>query len=380
VNGSSVGTGPTLVNPTLAEGDVVSCEMVSSAACFVPATAVSNLVTAQKLAYSPTVAWTETFGTSTSSSLTGYVAGYSGYTNGQGFTFSGSPSGYPDVRTSQASPTGSGASGGSNMYFATIGTAAGPVVLDISGINTTAAFPNILSFWAWNDGFVLSDASSFKVSYSTDGITYYPLSYGPTSGTLGWYQITINNALPYASNVRLRFTQSASIQARIDDLTLTKYTTGDASITGPASFCSGNVTLNALPNAAGLTYAWSDLSSGTSTTVSSATTTNLTITDIFGCNSSASKVTTVDCNYTWTGATSTAMDNSLPTGAPNGIPNDCAHNVTIPTGLSTYPTIGLATFTVGNLNIEDGATLTINGGNAVGGLKVCGDVTAGHDY
>jgi hypothetical protein len=52
------------------------------------------------------------------------------------------------------------------------------------------------------------------------------------------------------------------------------------------------------------------------------------------------------------------------------------HNVTIPTGLSTYPTIGLATFTVGNLNIGDGATLTINGGGT-GGLKVCGDVTAG---
>lgn len=93
------------------------------------------------------------------------------------------------------------------------------------------------------------------------------------------------------------------------------------------------------------------------------------------CDDNNASLTTNCSDYTWTGATSTQW--SQPTNwSPSSVPNDCAHNVTIPTGLSTYPTIGLATFTVGNLNIGDGATLTINGGGT-GGLKVCLDVTAG---
>lgn len=79
--------------------------------------------------------------------------------------------------------------------------------------------------------------------------------------------------------------------------------------------------------------------------------------------------------YTWTGDTSTAW--TEPTNwSPNGLPNDCANDVTIPNGLTNYPLIGLATFTVGDLTIQEGATLTINGGGT-GSLKVCGDVTAG---
>lgn len=653
VNGSSASTANPYNAPanTFNNGDQIYCVMTVSGSCASPTTAKSNLLSAQIFAHNKTTAWTETFGTGTASSSPTVVT-YTGYTNGQGFTFGQSPAGYPEIRTSSPSPTGSGASGGSNLYFATIGTAGAPVVYTINGINTTNAYPNTLSFWVYNDGSAISNTSAFKIEFSTDGANYFPLTYGPTSSTLGWYFLSIEKALPLATNVRLRFTQSASIQARIDDLKLEKYSTTPASITPSVTptFCNlGTVQLTAAPTATpALTYAWSSSPSSpsflSSTTVSDPTATNVTatrtytvaITDAFTCSSTASQAVTINpeatvqlgastpiyteafasglpagwsintpsgaqydwgavtstsssgytgasgsnnfvvansatganattvsqlissafdvseysnisviwgarktasypsngalyysingstwtevvftdvaangtwalvnggvpvripdlgaattlylrwdgravtdlsnyriddiqifglkdivecasigtvsvpyassanattyslsagspalpsfvtqagtlaagggtlsvvipngsadgdynftlsinglngcnatytipltlnCDYTWTGATSSAW--TTPTNwTPNGIPNDCAHNVTIPNGLTTYPTIGLATFTVGNFTIEEGATLTINGGS-IGGLKVCGDVTAG---
>ena len=278
---------------TLSNGDAITLSVTSSGSCLTTPTATSNQLTAQKLAYSPTTVWTETFGTNTTTN----VAAYASYSNGQGFTFAGSPGGYPEIRTSQPSPTGSGASGGSNMFFATIGSAGGPVVLTISGINTTSAFPNNLSFWVWNDGFALSNSSSFKMEYSTDGTNYFPITYGPTSATLNWYFITINNALPKASNVRLRFTQSGSIQARLDDIKLQAYTTGDASVSpsGPIDICSGATqTLNATPNpGSGITYLWNNAATTAGIGVTTGSNYIVTLTDVFGCKSSASTVVNI---------------------------------------------------------------------------------------
>lgn len=54
-------------------------------------------------------------------------------------------------------------------------------------------------------------------------------------------------------------------------------------------------------------------------------------------------------------------------------PTTCSDNVLIPTSPSgtLFPTIGLATFTAGDVTVQQGATITING---AGGLQVCGDL------
>jgi hypothetical protein len=335
---------------TLSNGDIVSLSITATGSCITSTTATSNQLWAQKLAYTPTTLFSESFGTSSTTT----ISSYSSYTNGQGLVFSGTPAGYPEIKTTQVSPTASGASGSSNMFFATVGTAGGTVRLNISGINTTNAFPNVLSFWLYNDGYTLSSNNSgFAVEYSTDGTNYFPLTYGPTGSSAAWSLITINNALPKAPNVRLRFTQSSSIQARLDDIKLVKYTTGDAAITPSVTpeFCgTGTVQLVSAPTATpALTYAWSSSPASptflSSTSVSNPTATNvtatrnytLTITDGFGCKSTASQAVTI---------------NPLPSAAPSSNTPVCVGdainldaNETGGTGAFTYSWSGPNSYT-----------------------------------
>ncbi|MDW8272770.1 MAG: G8 domain-containing protein [Chitinophagales bacterium] len=55
------------------------------------------------------------------------------------------------------------------------------------------------------------------------------------------------------------------------------------------------------------------------------------------------------------------------------VPNSCAANVIIPAGTPFQPTISGANYTVGNVNISSGVTLTLAGNN----LNVCGNWTGG---
>jgi len=463
-------TNSTLVNPTLAEGDAITCEMVSNDACFVPATAISNSVTAQKFAYSPiTTVWTEDFGTgSTTLSLT-----YAGYTNSQtpplGFACNTTGNSL-DIRTSNAGPNG-----GSNVFFPTYSAGSTPATkfLTISNINTTNAFPNRLSF---NLGTVNSSSTfpsaGFTVEYSTDGVNFTPMSY-PTfstvflSGSSYWSStpVILNESLPYGSNIRVRFT-STSLSLRLDDVKLEKYTVGDAVITAPSlTVCAPatiTLTASATPGTSpsGFTYKWND-NSMASTLANANGNYSVTLTDGFGCKSSASVTATVNplptataggalsdiCQSgtsaqmggsvgggatggtwsggagTWTNATNPATATYTASASESGsitltlttsggscgtttaaksitvntctntwlgttaqwnlgsnwtsgsFPNSCSDDAIIPSGLTNYPLIGTATFTVGNLTIQSGATITVNA--PLGGLNVCGNLTGG---
>jgi hypothetical protein len=307
VNGSAAGTNSSVFNTTLSDGDYVYCSVtVASDACASSTTALSNLKFAKGLSHTPTTIFTETFG---NSGGTTPVSGYSGFTNGQSLTFTvNAGSSAPDIRITQASNI-TGASGGSNIFFPTFASGGSNVnkTLTISGINTTSAYPNDLSFLLYKNSGTGSglDESTFKLEVSIDGTTFFPLPYPGISSTqgAGWYEISIPNALPKSSNVRIRFTNMAGNQPRIDDIKLIANTGATAVITpsGSTTLCSpANVNLQASPTASGITFLWNNGGSTTSSiTASSTSNYQVTLTDAYTCTSSASQSVTVNMPTTW---------------------------------------------------------------------------------
>jgi hypothetical protein len=124
-----------------------------------------------------------------------------------------------DIRTTTASTTYSGASGGGNFFLTnTVGTG-----FTISGINTSAYTSLTLSFGAYKST-TASNFSELRVEYSTNGTTFTALTIPaqPTgSGTANWRLITATGTIPSSSTLTLRFTnQGTSPQFRLDDITL----------------------------------------------------------------------------------------------------------------------------------------------------------------
>jgi hypothetical protein len=470
-NGSPISgeTNSTYTAPanTLSNGDIVSLNITATGTCISSTTASSNQMSAQKLAHTPTTIWTESFGTgSTTLTLT-----YAGYTNGKGLTFACNTTGNSlDIRTTGVSPAG-----GSNVFFPTYSSGASTKFLVISGINTTlpGSFPNKLSFYFGSNNTAGTYTSNdFQVEYSLDGTNYYPMTFPNivTTGSPAWTAsaVTVDQTLPLGSNVRVRFT-SSSQSFRLDDIKLVGYTTADAAITPSVTpeFCAtGTVQLVSSPTATpALTYAWSASPASptflSSTSVSNPTATNvtatrnytLTITDGFGCKSTASQTVTInplpsaapssntpvcvgdainiDANetggtgaftYSWSGPdgytnTSTGTPSLTATATSGGtynvtvtdskncsatastsvvvntcgpntwlgvntdwndhlnwstdtVPNSCAHNLVIP-NLANDPIISTP-INVGNIEIQNGAQLTLNST-----LSICGTLTGG---
>jgi hypothetical protein len=368
VNGVNVGTNSNTFTSSFNSGDDVWVLMTAdAAACASPSTDTSNILFAKGLAYDSANAWVESFGTTGASGGTA-LSGYTGYTNGQSLVFSGTG----DVRTTSVVSTteaGAPAASGGSHGFMNSGE-----VIHVANINTLNAYPNKLGFYL-NKGTNAQNGSDLKIEVSVDGINYFqiPSVSVPTgSGTVGnfiWFYREILNALPKASNVRLRFTSTAGIN-RIDDLRLTKYTTADATIdtSGPAAFCVGNnVTLTANPASGNtLTYLWTGGSSSNSIIVSATGTSSVTITDAFGCASSASKATTVLTNSVYfrdfdgDGYGNEAISAISCTGAPAGYvadKTDCNDN---------------------NINVHPGATEVCGDGidnDCSGGDLVCSGYT-----
>lgn len=76
-------------------------------------------------------------------------------------------------------------------------------------------------------------------------------------------------------------------------------------------------------------------------------------------------------DYVWTGAVSTDWNNAS-NWTPAGVPNDCAHNISIPNTVSNFPILN-SNASVGKVNIADNASLTITTGQ----LQVCKNWTGG---
>ena len=302
VNGVNEGTNSNTFTSSFNAGDDVWVLMTADpSSCVSPQTDTSNIFFVKGLSYDSANVWVETFGTTAASGGTA-LNSYSGYTNGASLSYSGTG----DVRTTgvvSTSVSGAPAASGGSHGFMNAGEA-----INISGINTTNAYPNKIGFYI-NKSTNAQNGSDLRIEVSTDGTNYYqiPSVAIPTgSGTTGnfvWFYREIANALPEASNVRLRFTNNGTGLYRIDDLRLTKYTTKNASIdtSGPAVFCAGgNVTLTANPASGNtLTYSWTGGSTANNITVSATGTNSVTITDAFGCKSSASKATTASPNVTY---------------------------------------------------------------------------------
>jgi hypothetical protein len=133
-------------------------------------------------------------------------------------------SGTGDLRATSVSSGYSGASGGANVFLTNNGSSN----FQIAGISSISCSDLTLTFGAFKST-TASDMSELLVEFSTDGVTYIPISIPaqPTgSGTANWRLITLN--LPPAAanqtNLRLRWTNTASgsglPQFRIDDVSL----------------------------------------------------------------------------------------------------------------------------------------------------------------
>lgn len=421
VNGSPVGTNSATYSPaasSLSNGDVVTVEMTATG-CVSPSTVTSNPITVQKFAYGPlTTVWTEDFGTSGASTITGYASSLN-----PTFTFTGSGNPIPDLRTSTASP-----GGGANVFMGASGF--DYRIWTISGINTTSAFPNKLSFYIYNPSSSALTSPDFILEVSTDGTNFIEVNYGTVSAGQGWKQVSVDNALPKSSTVWLRFRSQlqGATNIRFDDIKLEKYTTGDATITpaGAITLCSPAtqvLTATATPGTtpSGFTYLWSNSATTSTVTASSTGTYSVTLTDVFGCKSSATKSVTVNTPATWyedsdgdgygnaavtqsscaqptgyvanntdcndanasfttnCGTVNTWLGNTIQWSAPGNwsfghAPVSCSDDALIPSSPvgGNYPTIGLVSPTVGNIEIQNGARITAN--NV---LKVCGNLTGG---
>jgi hypothetical protein len=206
VNGTSVGApNAATYSPaanTLANGDIVTVEMTATG-CVSPSTVISNPLTAQKFAYGPvTSVWTEGFGTSDVS-----MNSYNSTANPTlTFTASGNP--LPDIRTSTVSP-----GGGANVYMGASGFLTR--TWTISGINTTNAFPNKLSFNIYNPSSSTLTNTSFWLEVSTDGTNFSEVDYGSIAGPQGWKLVSVDNALPKSSTVWLRFNSNVQGATKI---------------------------------------------------------------------------------------------------------------------------------------------------------------------
>lgn len=168
--------------------------------------------------FAQTIIFSENFGISPASSSP-YPAA-TGYPNYQNMTAPIAFSGTADVRNSSNSAGAyTNASGGANVFLT---STAGRYLL-IEGINTSA-YPTAdlrLSFGLRQESSTPAlPNSALLLEYSLDGVTYLPLNYTRTVNS-AWELITVSSGVPSALNLRLRFTQTATTQYRVDDVMIT---------------------------------------------------------------------------------------------------------------------------------------------------------------
>ena len=160
--------------------------------------------------------YNENFGTPTGTTL------YPAYTTGTApATFNNaSPilySGSGDVRVTSVSSGYVGATGAGNVFLT--GTAGRNLIIE--GINTTSATSAnlVLSF-----GYITNaTATQLTVEQSSDGTTFTPIAF-TNNTTTAWTLVTIpGGTLLSTANLRLRFTQPATAQMRLDDVKIVNF-------------------------------------------------------------------------------------------------------------------------------------------------------------
>lgn len=154
--------------------------------------------------------YTEGFGTPPAGNPT--ATAYTGYdTTTAGVTYSGTAT----ARTTSASSGYTGATGAGNMYFGA------SQVFEIAGINTAAynTADLTLTFGQLQQNASETTSDNLKLEVSTDGTAYTQVAYARTAAT-GWSLVTVAGGIPATANLRIRFTQTSTIQYRLDDIKL----------------------------------------------------------------------------------------------------------------------------------------------------------------
>jgi methionine-rich copper-binding protein CopC len=167
--------------------------------------------------------------------LTSYLAGSAPATFQNKGTLTYSATG--DVRTSSASTTYAGASGGGNIFL----TSASPALnrnFEIGGINTTGFATFELSFGI-NRSNVSQTLAELSLQYSLDGTDYVAITVPTVTGATGWSRVTLPNlTFPSSTSLRLRWTNTSAVasggqQLRLDDVVLTGSGSSGTDTTAP---------------------------------------------------------------------------------------------------------------------------------------------------
>lgn len=181
--------------------------------------------------------YSENFGTPTGTTAFDVYAGQTApatFQNGAPITYTGNG----DVRATAVSTGYTGASGGGNVFLAA--TAGENLV--IGGLNTSAYNTADLQL---SFGHLLTpNNTQLVVEVSTNGTTWTPLTWTPTTGT-GWNLVTIGGGqIPSSSTLSIRFTQPATAQMRIDDVKLSNVSASCTFAFGAPSTNCDATTLN----------------------------------------------------------------------------------------------------------------------------------------
>lgn len=177
---------------------------------------------------SQTVFFSENMGTPATTTA---ITSYSGWQNNATNSFTGNG----DVRTTSASSTYTGASGGGNVWLSSV---SGSYSLVISGINTSLYTNISLTFGS----LATTSGTRITVEYSTDGNIYTALTLTSNIATT-WGLISPTGTIPSTSNLRLRFSKTGTVGYRIDDVKLTGTLAG-----ATAPVLAADNTLNTVDN------------------------------------------------------------------------------------------------------------------------------------
>lgn len=169
---------------------------------------VASFNTASQAIYAENMGATAVSATTTIAAHTGWQKGGTG---GANVTYEGTA----DIRTTSASPTASGYSGGNSVFFSTL-----PRTFIVKNINISGHTNFILALgmghFAAN---VLTTDMTIEGSLD-GGSTWGPITYNVTTGT-DWQKATGEFSVPANStNLALRFTANIASVMRIDDITL----------------------------------------------------------------------------------------------------------------------------------------------------------------
>jgi fibronectin-binding autotransporter adhesin len=357
--GSSLASTATYNTPSLSSTTTYYVSAVNSSSCeSTPRTAVVATISSSPSVSSATPgavcdAGTVTLGAAASAgTLNWYTASTGGTSQGTGTSFI-----TPEISSSTTYYVDATSNGCTSARTAIIAT-----------VNST---PSVSS--ATPGSVCGSGTATLGATASAGTLNWYTVSAGGTSQGSGTSFTTpgISNTTTYYVDATSNSCTSArtAVTATVHSLPVPTITPS-----GTVSVCSGAGI--SLSSSSADSYLWSNSCTAQSTTVSSAGTYTVTVTDENGCQGTSAGVVVqiIPCTFTWDGSESSDWN----TGGnwDIGFVPDASDSIVIPASLVNMPVISSAVFSR-SLTINSGASLT---NSASGVLTVAGDLTVNGSY